>query len=168
MKPARLRRQPKSPMGYVLKCRPLQIALCSAKLHHMRRIIFLLFLVIALAAGKEKATSNVSRRIPCKTPSNAASCYWIHGRLGSYNGTPAFRLWKIGTHRLLGIYSGPSADLYGEDNEDPEFPKNVRRAFKPFTNRIFADFEVCPLEPKRESAMQAACIEAAKNILVEK
>ena len=77
-------------------------------------------------------------------------------------------MWKIGTHRLLGIYSGPSADRYGKDNEDPEFPKNVQRAFKPFTNRIFADFEVCPLEPERKGAMQAACIEAAKNIVVEK
>jgi len=33
---------------------------------------------------------------------------------------------------------------------------------------IFADFEVCPLEPEKLGTMQAACIESAKNIVVEK
>jgi len=35
-------------------------------------------------------------------------------------------------------------------------------------HRIFANFEVCPLEPEKPGAMQAACIESAKNIVVEK
>jgi hypothetical protein len=103
--------------------------------------------------------------VPCKTDENAASCYWTHGRLSFYNGTPAFRLWKAGTHRLLGIYSGPSADRHGLDNEHPEFPINVKKAFTPTENFIFADFEVCPLEPEKLGTMQAACIEAAKNIV---
>jgi hypothetical protein len=54
------------------------------------------------------------------------------------------------------------------DNENPEFPANVRQKFHPTQNWIFADFEVCPLEPERPHAMQAACIESAKNIVVEK
>jgi len=33
---------------------------------------------------------------------------------------------------------------------------------------VYADFEVCPLEPEKPGAMQAACIESAKNIVVEK
>jgi hypothetical protein len=103
-----------------------------------------------------------------------ASCYWTHGRLGFTNGTPALRLWKIGTHRLLGIYSGPSAynpaalDPDNGDNEHPELPWNVRQNLKPFRNRIFADFEVCPLGPEKPAAMQAACIESAKSIVIEK
>jgi len=88
--------------------------------------------------------------------------------LGYYNGTPACRLWKIGTHRLLGIYSGPSVDRLGLDNEAPEFPANVSRRWDPLQGRIFADFEVCPLERQRPGAMQAACIESAKNIVAEK
>jgi hypothetical protein len=86
-------------------------------------------------------------------------------------GTPAFRLWKIGTNRILGIYSGPWAYLHEDelgDNEHPEFPANVKREFSPGNNRIFADFEVCPLEPEKKGWMQAACIESAKNIVVEK
>lgn len=109
------------------------------------------------------------RKMPCKTLENAASCYWAHGRLSLYNGTPAFRLWKIGTRRLLGIYSGPNAELRDDlDNEHPELPANITRIFDPVSNQIFADFEVCPLEPEREGAMQSACIESAKNIVVDK
>ncbi len=81
-------------------------------------------------------------------------------------GAPSFRLWKIGTHRMLGIYSGPSVD-FAEDNEHPEFPANIKRVFQPSKNSIFADFEVCPLEPEKPKVMQAACIESAKNVLVE-
>jgi hypothetical protein len=57
---------------------------------------------------------------------------------------------------------------YGEDNEPPEFPRNVERVFDPPKNRIIADFEVCPLETERPEAMQVACIGAAKSIFVEK
>jgi hypothetical protein len=126
-------------------------------------IFFTLSLVNSLRA-REK------RKIPCETPANESSCYWIQGRLGAYSGTPAFRLWKIGTHRLLGILSGPSFDLSHddlEDNEHPEFPLNVQEKFHPTENRIFADFKVCPLEPQHPHAMQAACIEAARNIVVK-
>jgi hypothetical protein len=83
------------------------------------------------------------------------------------NGTPAVRLWKIGTHRILGIYSGPSVDRLGLDNESPGLPSNVESRLEPWKNWIFADFEVCPLEPEIPEAMQAACIESAKNIIVK-
>jgi hypothetical protein len=111
------------------------------------------------------------RKIPCKVPENASMCYWTRGRLQYYNGTPSYRLWKIGTTRLLGIYSGPTVwtgDHLIRDNENPEYPTNVASVFAPPGNRIFADFEVCPLEPERAGFMQAACIESAKNIFVEK
>jgi hypothetical protein len=108
------------------------------------------------------------RHVPCKIEANAKSCYWTHGRLQLHNGTPSFRLLKIGTNRLLGVYSGPSVDRVNSlDNENPEFPTNVQKSFRPFQNRIFGDFEVCPLEPERSGVMQAVCIEAAKNIVVE-
>ena len=72
---------------------------------------------------------------------------------------------------MLGIYSGPSMYVNGDvtgDNENPEFPANVNAKFMPNENRIFADFEICPLEPVKPGTMQAACIEAAKNIVIEK
>jgi len=118
--------------------------------------------------GQDAPQPAARRKIPCKTQENAAACYWAHGRLSVYNGTPSFRLWKIGTHRILGIYSGPDGekrDLL--DNEHPELPAKVERALKPFQNVVFADFEICPLEPAVAGAMQAACIESAKNIVTD-
>jgi hypothetical protein len=129
--------------------------------------ILLIAAVFALGCGGATAGDGYRRTIPCKTSQNATFCYWTHGRISSYNGTPAFRLWKIGTNRLLGIYSGPSVDRYGEDNEDPEMPPKLKRIFKPSQNEVYGDFEVCPLEPEREDAMQAACIESAKNLIVK-
>jgi hypothetical protein len=122
---------------------------------------------LAISCVTTAATAS-SREIACKTPANANSCYWAHGRLQMHNGNPAFRIWKVGTTRLLGVYSGPSVDRLGLDNETPELPSNVKRVFRPGDNRIFAEFEVCPLEPERPGVMQAVCIEAAKHIFVEK
>jgi len=121
--------------------------------------------LIAILSAQNAPTPK--REIPCKIPSNASSCYWTRGRLGMSNGAPAFRLWKIGTHRLLGIRSGPSVDLFGLDSERPEFPPNVEKVLKTDQwKRIYADFEVCPLEKERAGEMQAACIESAKNIVI--
>ncbi len=70
---------------------------------------------------------------------------------------------------MLSIWSDPSVDFAGGDgdNEHPEFPSSIQRVFRPTENGIFADFEVCPLEPEKPNVMQAACIESAKNIFVE-
>lgn len=146
----------------------------------MARSAFLLAILALLTCSASSAKDTTKRGIPCKTPAIAGSCYLTHGRLGFGNGTPALRLWKIGTHRVLGVYSGPSAynptpeDRDRGDNENPELPRNVIQAMRPpvganwFKNRIFANFKVCPLEPEKPAAMQAACIESAKNIVVEK
>jgi hypothetical protein len=74
----------------------------------------------------------------------------------------------VNSERLLGIYSGPGVDRYGPDIEDPELPTNLRRKFGPGENWVFADFEVCVLEPEKPGGMQAVCIESVKNIVVEK
>lgn len=145
----------------------------------VNRIIFALFLMLTCTTvvGEPKSSR---RTIPCKTPEIAPSCYWAHGRLAFYNGNPAFRFWKIGTRRVVGIFSGPPS-YHGPmadttplaDNENPEFPANVRRTLKSLQElelplRVYGDFEVCPLEPETAGAMQAACIESAKNITTEK
>jgi hypothetical protein len=122
------------------------------------------------------------RRIPCKTPENASMCYWTRGRLAFYNGNPSYRIWKVGTTRILGIYSGPdSQSIDVLDNEHPEFPANLSRVYEAEYKRnvaigrdtpaligpVFADFEVCALEPERPGQMQSSCIESARNIFVE-
>jgi hypothetical protein len=121
--------------------------------------------MIATATPPQEAPK---RKIPCKTPENASMCYWTRGRVTLGAGTPAYRMWKVGTKRLLGIYSGPSVDRYSHDNEDPEFPANVQRVWQDrIGHTLWADFEVCPLEPERPGFMQAICVESAKNIFIQ-
>jgi len=124
-----------------------------------------------------------NRKIPCKTPENTATCYWTHGRLSAYNGNPTYRIWKIGTHRILGVYNGPShfPPRTIADDETPELPANLERAYEADHRRwkksdsryyefpiIFADFEVCQLEPEKDGWMQAVCVESAKNVFLQK
>ncbi len=124
------------------------------------------------------------RRIRCKTPENASLCYWTHGRLSVWEGTPPFRLWKIGTRRILAVLNGPShyPPRTVDDLENPEFPAELDRSYEVDNRRhkkatgimwaipppVFADFELCPLEPEHKGWMQDVCLESAKNIFIEK
>ena len=138
-----------------------------------RLIAATLLLLCAFAPAEQKSTK---RKIACMTPKNASACYWTHGRLTFCCGTPAVRLWRIGTHRVLGIYSGPEAydaargEIIEGDNENPDLPGALSRAVSRFRAKsedhlpvVFGDFEVCPLEQEQPRTMQAACIEAAKD-----
>jgi hypothetical protein len=122
------------------------------------------------------------RKIPCKVPENASMCYWTRGRLSFYEGNPAYRIWKVGTKRILGIYSGPDSErIDALDNEHPEFPTSLDRVFGAEYKRnvelkrddpylvgpIYADFEICPVEPEKPGTMQSVCIESAKNMFAE-
>ena len=128
-------------------------------------------LALCAVAAQAIPQATAKRTIPCKTPENAASCYWTRGRLSIYNGNPSLRVWKIGTKHLLGIYSGPSTfpPRTSEDSESPELPANLESLDGALDGgEIFADFEVCPLRPEHPHQMQPACIESAKNIFVHR
>jgi len=125
-----------------------------------------------------------ARRTPCKTPENVSMCYWTHGRLSVWEGTPPFRLWKIGTRRILAVHNGPSRfpPRTVDDLENPEFPTELDRAYEADNRHhkkatgmmwatpppVFADFEICPLEPEHNGWMQGVCIESAKKIFIER
>ena len=124
------------------------------------------------------------RKIPCKTPQNASLCYWTHGRMSVYNGSPSFRIWQIGTRHMLGVFNGPShyPARTNDDFENPELPSELYRAYEADNRALkratwimwaipppaFADFEVCPLRQEIKGWMQAVCVESAKNIFIEK
>ncbi len=117
----------------------------------MRHPLILVFVLCAVVAQAIPQAAP-KRKIPCKTPENTASCYWTHGRLSVYNGNPSFRVWRIGTTKIVGIHSGPGAQRRDpEDGEHPEFPPNVERLVDRVVDghRIFADFEICPFAPER-------------------
>jgi hypothetical protein len=136
------------------------------------------------SASAARSPGAAKHKIPCKTLENASLCYWTRGRLAVYQGgAPSYRLWKIGTRRILGIFNGPShfPPTIEEDDQNPELPARLLKAYESDNQRmkratgiswtipppVFADFEVCPLEPERKGWMQAACVESARNIFVE-
>ena len=136
------------------------------------------------AASPGTGTSSASKRkIPCKTPENAAICYWTHGRLSFYANYPPLRIWKIGADRLLGVFSGPSG-FPPRDNRRlflPELPASLARIYMDRRNweppiddhvyypaDVFADFNVCPLIPEKKGKMQPVCLESVNNIFVQK
>ncbi len=137
------------------------------------------------AASPSTVTPSAGKRkIPCKTPENASLCYWTHGRLSIYEGTVPYRIWKISTRRLLGVFSGPShyPALTDDDIFNPELPTELYRAYEADNRRlkretgimwaipppVFADFEVCPLRPEKRGERQPVCIQSAKNIFIER
>ena len=107
-------------------------------------------------------------------------CYWTRGRLQPSMVTGAWKMWKIGTNRIVTILSaGVNVHQRTEEEvQNPTFPDNLERAYRAeiprveklnqlLPDRVYADFEICPLEPEREGESQAVCIESAKNIFFE-
>ncbi len=87
------------------------------------------------------------------------ACFAAHGRLQAFNGTPTFRIWPIGTHRLLGVH---------DDAENSHIPAAIRRAFgsNAFGKTIYADFTLCPLSEPRPGWMQLVRIKTASHLVV--
>jgi hypothetical protein len=82
----------------------------------LRRSALLVLCACALALPASAA--NRCRQ----SPKLVGACFVVHGRLFVSDGTPDLRMWKIGTHRILGI-----VDPVGE-------PRSCRSR-RPFTQR---------------------------------
>src|ERR1700743_1682792 len=114
-------------------------------------------LPLVFLSAQASTTGKDYRTLPCKTERLAPSCTRIHGRLWQGNGTPSVRLWQIGTHHIFGIYTnqyGFIHDAQTTHNEAPTLPRNIERErFRqknggfPYMTDMYADFDVCPLEP---------------------
>jgi hypothetical protein len=89
-------------------------------------------------------------------------CFTVHGKLSIYNGTPALRLWKAGTRRLLGVSEQRFA-VPGYRN----VPENIEQQLNQDV-ALFGDFMVCPFTHQRPAEMQLVCIESGKNLVVRK
>ena len=95
-------------------------------------------------------------------PQLVGKCFIVHGRLSTYNGNPAVRLWNLRTSRMLGV-SDQRFTLPGYRNLPEELAKRLDGA-----NNIYGDFLVCPFTRSRPREMQLMCIESAKNVVMKK
>ena len=89
---------------------------------------------------------------------NKDAPFEIHGRLSIYNGNSTFRIWIIGTNRILGI---PGGDL-----EPADMPEKLKKLFTDTGIIVYGDFTVIPLTEYKPGVMQFVRIESAKNLVV--
>jgi hypothetical protein len=85
-------------------------------------------------------------------PGLAGPCFAVRGRLSTANGAPTFRIWPVGTRRLLGV----RGDVLPE----------CLRPHVGFDRDLYADFVVCPLTRERPGHMRAVCVASAANMTV--
>lgn len=117
---------------------------------HLTAIVLLLGAPLS-AAGFESPVDS-----PCKGhPAVVGPCFTVHGRVSAGNGTPAIRLWPVGSHRLLGV-----------SDEGENLPQCVSAHLSDATV-VFGDFLICPFAPDRPGVMRSACIESVSNLVVQ-
>jgi hypothetical protein len=113
------------------------------------------------------ATCSFAAPDPPKCRGNArlvGDCFTVHGRMREGNGTPAIRIWRVGTDRLLGVNDPGEPDDYPAQSNIAWLPAALYNRLDE-DHQIFADFLVCPLTKQTEDAMQIVCIESASRIV---
>jgi hypothetical protein len=93
------------------------------------------------------------------TGENRNDQFIIHGRLRCYNGGSAFRIWIIGSKRMLRVAGDKTPAL---DRVNKYFGDHNGW----FKQDLFADFTVEPLEPDVKGVMRPVRIVALKHVVV--
>lgn len=106
--------------------------------------------------------SSIAARAEPHAPAPAANCFWVHGRLSAANGAPTFRIWRIGTKRVLGV-----VDAEGGSDSAAILPDSVRTLVAPdaFKVYVMGDFRVCPLAADRPGHMRMVRVVEARRLI---
>jgi hypothetical protein len=98
-------------------------------------------------------------------PYASAPCFVVHGALSPANGTPSFRILKLGTKRILGVLGGD-----GDAASSSMLPPGLRAIMAPASpgdlNSVSGEFRICPLATERAGWMQPVCIVSARHVAV--
>jgi hypothetical protein len=120
-------------------------------------------LVLILCGSVSAMSPPLQTEKSCREhPQLIGKCFNVRGRLSTYNGNPAVRLWRIGTKRMLGV-SDQRFSVPGYRNIPENLAKQLDGA-----RVILGDFLVCPFTRPRPREMQLVCIESARNVVVKK
>ena len=121
------------------------------------------FLLLMLCVAASGTPASFPRDKSCREhPRLVGKCFNVHGRLATYNGNPAVRLWRIGTKRVLGI-----SDQRFKEEGYRNIPDDLLKQLDG-ESTITGDFLVCPFTQPKPGEMQLVCIESAKNTVVTK
>jgi hypothetical protein len=114
--------------------------------------------VTRLPSGAEIQRYGSSTGAACQTckkdPDIVSSCFTVHGRIFLANGSPSYRIWRIGTDRILGV-------------PDSIVPEAIAINLT-WENAAFGDFYVCPFTAQKDGEMQYVCVESASKIIFKK
>jgi hypothetical protein len=105
-----------------------------------------------------------ARDFVCKaSPKLAGPCFTIHGVLEAANGDPTFRIWRVGTKRILGVGYGEELDAMPESLHRIELATGSA-----FDVRVSGNFLLCPYTRQRPGWMQFVCIEQVSNLVYQR
>src|ERR1700686_291969 len=114
-------------------------------------------LLLILCGSVSAMSPSLSTEKSCREhPQLVGKCFNVRGRLSTYNGNPAVRLWNLRTRRRLGV-SDQRFSLPGYRNIPEDLAKQLDGK-----NVIIGDFLVCPFTRLRPREMQLMCIESGK------
>jgi len=117
---------------------------------HNRWLKVPLLVAIALAFAPHTDAKDAPR---CEgNPAVIGDCFLVHGRLSVWNGNPSFRIWPVGTKRMLGV------------RNEFDLPSELDRYLGHFDDVVYADFKVCPLTAPKQGVMQIVCVQSATHI----
>src|SRR5258708_24736550 len=102
------------------------------------RIVTSLLLIISASVSARSPMQEVAEKSCREHPQLIGKCFVVRGRLSVYNGTPAVRLWRIGTRRVLGI-SEQRFKVPGYRNLPQSLAQQLNGG-----NEVRGDFLVCP------------------------
>ena len=97
------------------------------------------------------------------------SLRWFPVRLTHSTGIPTYRIWIIGTKRILGVH-GAAGNPWDKD----QVPDAVERWMSdgsegpPHSRAAFGDFVVCPLAPDEPTVMRRVCVASASKLVFRK
>jgi hypothetical protein len=113
--------------------------------------------LLPLATLAQDANCRLSAR-------RVGACFTVHGRLYFAVTSPEIRIWRAGTHRVLGILAPDGSDQGVLSEAMLERLWGARDR----PGQIWGDYEVCPLTPDQPGKMQMACVADATKLFVER
>lgn len=132
----------------------------------MSKLAAAAFAAVLLATGRGAHAADPSC---ADSPARVGACFTVHGRLTYSTGIPNYRLWVVGTTRILGVHGAA-----GHPSDAHQLPDALERWMDegsdgpPHSRAAFGDFVVCPLEPEAPKVMRRVCVASASRLVFRK
>ena len=90
------------------------------------------------------------------------TCFTVHGKLQAWNGSPTFRIWIVGTNRILGVAQRDSGETFLV-----AMPRALT-SLVAWDTIVYGNFKVWPLEKFHQGWMQSVAVDSATELVIER